>query len=119
MTGRVVECPIDEINRPRGRQQAKLRIPPTAGQVDHLFAGWREELATCRKFAPTARNYTACRLMSEVGLRVNEVCKLDLVQLARADPLRQPSDHLVLIAAREHPEPQRLTDLRPVGRQLG
>src|SRR5659263_31540 len=46
------------------RQQAKLRIPPTAGQVDHLFAGWREELATCRKFAPTARNYTACRLMS-------------------------------------------------------
>src|SRR5664280_2478427 len=37
-----------------------------------------------------------------------------LVQLARADPLRQPSDHLVLIAAREHPEPQRLTDLRPV-----
>src|SRR5664280_3646563 len=28
--------------------------------------------------------------------------------------LRQPSDHLVLIAAREHPGPQRLTDLRPV-----
>ena len=81
MTGRVVECPIDEINRPRGRQQAKLRIPPTAGQVDHLFAGWREELATCRKFAPTARNYTACRLMSEVGLRVNEVCKLDLADV--------------------------------------
>ncbi len=28
MTGRIVECPIDEMNRPRGRQQAKLRIPP-------------------------------------------------------------------------------------------
>ena len=30
MTGRIVECPIDEMNRPRGRQQARLRIPPTA-----------------------------------------------------------------------------------------
>ena len=78
MTGRIVECPIDEMNRPRGRQQAKLRIPPAAAQVDRLFAGWREELATCRKFAPAARNYTACRLLSEVGLRVNEACKLDL-----------------------------------------
>ena len=59
MTGRIVECPIDEMNRPRGRQQAKLRIPPTAAQVDRLVAGWREELATCRTFAPAARNYAA------------------------------------------------------------
>ncbi|SPT64151.1 tyrosine-type recombinase/integrase [Actinomadura madurae] len=78
MTGRVVECPIDEMNRPRGHQQAKIRIPPTAEQVGRLFSGWREELATCRKFAPAARNYTACRLMADVGLRVNETCKLDL-----------------------------------------
>ncbi len=78
MTGHVVECPIDEMNRPRGRQSARLRIPPTAAQVGQLFAGWRQELASCRKFAPAARNYTACRLMAEVGLRVNEVCKLDL-----------------------------------------
>jgi site-specific recombinase XerD len=78
MTGRVVECPIDEMNRPRGRQQSKLRIPPTAEQVGRLFTGWRQELATCRKFAPAARNYTACRLTAEIGLRVNETCKLDL-----------------------------------------
>jgi site-specific recombinase XerD len=78
MTGRVVECPIDEMNRPRGRQQARLRIPPTAAQVGRLFAGWRQELVRCRKFAPASRNYTACRLMSEVGLRVNEACQLDL-----------------------------------------
>ncbi|GAA2277565.1 hypothetical protein GCM10010149_21170 [Nonomuraea roseoviolacea subsp. roseoviolacea] len=51
MTGRVVECPIDEMNRPRGRQEARLRIPLSAEQVDRLFAGWREDLATCRKFA--------------------------------------------------------------------
>ena len=54
LTGRVVECPIDELNRPRGHQQAKLRIPLSAAQVDTLFAGWREDLASCRKFAPAA-----------------------------------------------------------------
>jgi integrase len=78
LTGRVLECPIDEVNRPRGGAEAKLRIPPTTAEVDALFAGWRQELASCRKFAPTARNYAAARLMAEVGLRVNEACRLDL-----------------------------------------
>jgi integrase len=64
MTGWVVECPIDEMNRPRGSRDAALRIPPT-----------------CRKFAPTARNYTASKLMSQVGLRVSEPCKLDLADI--------------------------------------
>ncbi|WP_218670995.1 hypothetical protein [Microbispora sp. GKU 823] len=41
----------------------------------------REELSTCRKFGPAARNYTACRLMADVGLRVNEACKLDLADI--------------------------------------
>lgn len=81
LTGRVVECPIDEMNKPRGRKQAALRIPPTEAEVARLFAGWREELASCRKFAPTARNYVAARLMSEVGLRVNEVRSLDLADV--------------------------------------
>jgi len=78
MTGHVVACPIDEVNRPRGQAGASLRIPPSQAQVDALFTGWRAELVTCRKFAPAARNYAAARLMSEVGLRVNEVCNLDL-----------------------------------------
>lgn len=81
LTGRVVECPIDEINKPRGRKQAALRIPPTEAEVKQLFAGWRQELVTCRKFAPTARNYAAARLMSEVGLRVNEARSLDLADI--------------------------------------
>jgi len=72
MTGRIVECPIDEMNKPRGRKQGALRIPPTKAEVATLFAGWRQELVTCRKFAPTARNYVAAKLMAEVGLRVNE-----------------------------------------------
>ena len=78
MTGHVVECPVDEVNRPRGSQDAALRIPPSESQAGMLFAGWRGELAECRKFAPAARNYAAARLMAEVGLRVNEACQLDL-----------------------------------------
>jgi integrase len=66
------------MNRPRGSKDAALRIPPSDAEVITLFAGWREELASCRKFAPTARNYAATRLMSEVGLRVNEARSLDL-----------------------------------------
>ena len=81
LTGRVVECPIDEINRPRGVGAAALRIPPSAVQMEALFAGWRQELATCRKFAPAARNYAAARLMAEVGLRVNEASHLDLADI--------------------------------------
>jgi len=81
MTGRVVECPIDEMNRPRGSKEAKLRVPPAAVEVLQLFTGWSGELAACRKFAPTARNYAAARLMAEVGLRVNEICGLDLADI--------------------------------------
>jgi integrase/recombinase XerD len=81
LTGRVVECPIDEMNRPRGQQRASLRIPPSAEQVQRLFTGWRQELVTCRKFAPTARNYAAARLMADVGLRVNEARNLDLADV--------------------------------------
>ncbi|WP_329142504.1 hypothetical protein OIU91_02520 [Streptomyces sp. NBC_01456] len=46
-----------------------------------LFTGWGGELATCRKFAPTARNCTASNLMSQVGLGVSEACKLDLADI--------------------------------------
>lgn len=81
LTGHVAECPLDEMNRPRGQKDAALRIPPSAEQVARLFAGWREDLATCRKFAPTARNYAAARLMAEVGLRVNEARSLDLADI--------------------------------------
>jgi site-specific recombinase XerD len=81
LTGRVVQCPIDEMNRPRGSKDARLRIPPTEPEVGTLFTGWAGELATCRKFAPIARNYAAAKLMSEVGLRVSEARTLDLADI--------------------------------------
>jgi integrase len=78
LTGRVVECPLDEMNRPRASVEAKLRVPPTEVEIEQLFAGWRAELVTCRKFAPAARNYAAARLAADVGLRINEARMLDL-----------------------------------------
>ena len=78
MTGRVVECPIDEMNRPHGGKDARLRVPPLQTEIDALFAGWAQDLGTCRKFAPAARNYTAARLMADVGLRINEARHLAL-----------------------------------------
>lgn len=78
LTGRAVECPLDEINRPRMSVDPQLRIPPTAEEIEQLFSGWREDLVTCRKFAPAARNYAVARLGSDLGLRINEARMLDL-----------------------------------------
>jgi integrase len=63
LTGRVVECPIDEMNRPRRHGEVALRIPPNAQQMERLFPGRRQDLVTCRNFAPTARNYAAARVI--------------------------------------------------------
>jgi len=50
----VAECPLDEMNRPRASLEPQLRVPPAEPEIERLFAEWREELATCRKFAPAA-----------------------------------------------------------------
>jgi hypothetical protein len=50
----------------------ELRVPPGGAEIERRFAGWREELATRRKFVPAAR------LEADVGLRVNEIRMLDL-----------------------------------------
>jgi integrase len=78
LTGRVIECPLDEMNRPRASASPQLRVPPTEAEVGQLFAGWREELASCRKFAPAARSYAVARLAADVGLRINKARMLDL-----------------------------------------
>jgi integrase/recombinase XerD len=78
LTGRVAEGPLDEMNRPRASVDPQLRVPPTEAEIGQFFAGWRAELATCRKFAPAARNYAVARLAADVGLRINEARMLDL-----------------------------------------
>lgn len=66
------------MNRPRASADPQLRVPPTEVEIEQLFAGWRDELTSCRKFGPAARNYAAARLATDVGLRINEVRMLDL-----------------------------------------
>lgn len=81
LTGRPVEVPLDEMNRPRASIQVKLRVPPSEAEIEQLFAGWRQDLMSARKFAPAARNYTVARVAADVGLRINEMRMLDLDDL--------------------------------------
>jgi hypothetical protein len=37
LTGRVVECPLDELNRPRAWVDPQLRIPPTQAERELVF----------------------------------------------------------------------------------
>ena len=80
-TGFVVECPLDEINRPRGGIGTRIRIPPSSREISQLFGGWQGELTSIRKYAPSARNYTACRLSSLIGPRVSELSLLRMGDL--------------------------------------
>ena len=66
------------MNRPCASVHPQLRVRPAEAEIERLFAGWREELATRRKFVTAARNYAAARLEADVGLRVNEIRMLDL-----------------------------------------
>jgi site-specific recombinase XerD len=81
LTGHVVECPLDELNRPRTSVDPQIRVPPSDTEIGTLFTGWRQEMATCRKFATVARNYAVARLITDVGLRINEVRMLDLTDV--------------------------------------
>ena len=70
----------------RGEWRSRLQLgcvecAPSTEQLERLLLGWRQELVTCRKFAPTARNYAAARLMADVGLRVHEARGLDLADI--------------------------------------
>jgi site-specific recombinase XerD len=80
-TGHLVQCPLDEVNRPPAGEQVKLRVPPSLEEMRGLFGGWREDLAVCRRYTTAARSYAACLLMAKVGLRVNELIRLDLADV--------------------------------------
>lgn len=81
LTGEVVHCPVDELNRPSGGWRLNVRVPPSDAELTRLFDGWRDDLVSARKFMPAARNYAAAKLWSLVGLRIGETSKLDLLDL--------------------------------------
>src|ERR1019366_6817707 len=62
----------------RGKKDAKLRIPPREEEMTTFFANWAAELASCRKFAPSARNYAAAKLMADVGWDLGRFGKLHI-----------------------------------------
>ena len=83
MTGRVVECPIDEMNRPRGATDGpRCGSRRPSRQVERVVRrlarrSWRPAASSPRPPATTPR----AELMAEVGLRVNEACQLDLADV--------------------------------------
>ena len=73
----------DRRDEPAAGRQGRQAAHPARGRRDRrrCSPAGREDLASCRKFAPTARNYTAAKLMADVGLRVNEARNLDLADV--------------------------------------
>ncbi|MFC9646528.1 site-specific integrase [Streptomyces mirabilis] len=57
-----------------------VRIPPSAGEVETLFAGWRSGLPGQQgsKFLTGARDYVAASLWRRAGLRINETVRLQV-----------------------------------------
>ncbi len=81
VTGETVQCPIDEMNRPRDDWSLNVRIPPADAELEKFFDGWRDYLTTARKYLPAARGYAAARLWSQVGLRIGETRRLDMTDV--------------------------------------
>jgi integrase len=79
LTGHVLVQPVDEFNRPtKADYGGTIRVPPADGEVDELFARWRNALPDARKFLPAARDYLAASLWRRVGLRITETVMLDI-----------------------------------------
>lgn len=78
VTGYVVSQPVDEFNRPKGREYGCIRVPPSDDEVDTLFGEWRGWLPQARKYRPAARDYLAASLWRRVGLRIQETYMLDI-----------------------------------------
>ncbi|MFF3139282.1 tyrosine-type recombinase/integrase [Streptomyces mirabilis] len=57
-----------------------VRIPPSACEVETLFAGWRSGLPGQQgsKFLTGARDYVAASLWRRAGLRINETVRLQV-----------------------------------------
>lgn len=78
LTGCAIQQPIDAFNRPAKSSYGQERVPPSDGEVAHLFSAWGTSLPCARKYLPAARNYMAASLWRRVGLRINESRMLDI-----------------------------------------
>ena len=78
LTGRVVEQPIDEYNRPSNPVYGSPRVPPADQEIEALFSQWGPAVVQARKYLPAARDYFAASLWRRLGLRINETVMLDI-----------------------------------------
>jgi hypothetical protein len=69
--------PIDEVDCPASTW-TRGRVPPSDGEIDHLFASWADALVDQRKYLTVSLDYMAASLWRRVGLRLNENLLLDL-----------------------------------------
>lgn len=72
-------CPVDEFNASRhvADDSPALAPPPTPERVDAIFEFLKARIATARKYAPAARDYTLFRTLYHVGLRSDEAAQLE------------------------------------------
>jgi site-specific recombinase XerD len=72
-------CPVDEFNASRhvGDDSPDLLPPPTPERVAEFFEFLKTRIATARKYAPAARDYTLFRTLYHAGLRSEEAARLD------------------------------------------
>jgi integrase/recombinase XerD len=75
--------PVDEFNAARhvGNDSPGVAPPPTPERMDAFFGFLRERLATCRKFAPAARDYALVRTLYHAGLRAEEAVSLEVTDV--------------------------------------
>src|SRR3546814_15004130 len=55
-TGVLVQCPVDELNRPRGKTNMRVRIPPTDADVARPSPGGTAALNSPRQYPPFTPN---------------------------------------------------------------
>jgi site-specific recombinase XerD len=72
-------CPLDEFNAARhvSDDSPSAQAPPTPERVATFFEFLKDRIATARKYAPAARDYTLFRTLYHAGLRSEEVVMLD------------------------------------------
>lgn len=72
-------CPVDEFNASRhvGDDSPAELPPPTPERVAGFFEFMKARIATCRKYAPAARDYALFRTLYHAGLRSEEAASLD------------------------------------------
>jgi site-specific recombinase XerD len=75
-----LELPVDEFNAARhvSDDTPALRPPPAEQRMGAFFAFLKQRLATCRTFAPAARDYALFRTLYHAGLRSEEAVSLEV-----------------------------------------